>query len=232
MNVHQIIDQLIRQSNANVDIWRFSLAVGISALVGILISALYQAFYENRATGAQVHRAFLLMAPSITALFIAIQFSLPLSLGLLGALSVIRFRTPIKEPEEIAFILLLIAASVVCATFQFILLGVLLLTALILLTLQKMIPRLTTSRRKDGTILVTLGPGASDAERRSVLGAIDRLVKNGRLESVSTDDEAVTLSYSFTGFDPAALGDLEKGLGDSVPVERINVFFNRHGALF
>ena len=101
MNVLEIIENLIRNPNANVDIWGFAFAIGTSSLVGVLISALYQAFYENRATGAQVHRSFLLMAPSITALFIAIQFSLPLSLGLLAALSVIRFRTPIKEPEEI-----------------------------------------------------------------------------------------------------------------------------------
>jgi hypothetical protein len=39
-------------------------------------------------------------------------------LGLLGALSIVRFRTPIKEPEEIGFILLLIAFALSIATFN------------------------------------------------------------------------------------------------------------------
>ena len=48
---------------------------------------------------AKVHLT-LLIGPSVTLLFICVQLSLPLSLGLLGALSIVRFRVPIKEPEE------------------------------------------------------------------------------------------------------------------------------------
>ena len=87
----------------------------ISLASSLLASFLYLHFYSSRATGSQVHRAFPLLGISITAIFIAIQFSLPLSLGLLGALSIVRFRTPIKEPEEIGFIMLVIAASLACA---------------------------------------------------------------------------------------------------------------------
>ena len=68
-------------------------------------------FYGRRATGSEIHRAFPLIAIAVTAIFICIQFSLPLSLGLLGALSIVRFRTPIKEPEEIGFLMVVIATS-------------------------------------------------------------------------------------------------------------------------
>ena len=48
----------------------------------------------------------------ITALVITvIKFSLALSLGLVGALSIVRFRTPIKEPEELAYLFICIAAG-------------------------------------------------------------------------------------------------------------------------
>ena len=40
-----------------------------------------------------------------------LQYSLPLSLGLLGALSFVRYRVPIKKSEDIAFILLIIAVG-------------------------------------------------------------------------------------------------------------------------
>src|SRR5215210_5962426 len=80
-----------------------SLLLVVSLASAFLVSWLYVRFYGGRATGSEIHRAFPLLGVSITAIFISVQFSLALSLGLLGALSIVRFRTPIKEPEEIAF---------------------------------------------------------------------------------------------------------------------------------
>ena len=72
----------------------FMLLLVVSLASSLLAAFLYLQFYASRATGSQVHRAFPLLGISITAIFVAIQFSLPLSLGLLGALSIVRFRTP------------------------------------------------------------------------------------------------------------------------------------------
>jgi hypothetical protein len=51
---------------------------------------------------------------SVTTLLIisVLKTSLALSLGLVGALSIIRFRTPIKEPEELAYLFMAIAVGV------------------------------------------------------------------------------------------------------------------------
>ena len=68
MDILDKIGQLVRDPAVQVDLWGFIFALVVSAFVGLVASALYQIFYENRATGAQVHRSFLLMAPSITAL--------------------------------------------------------------------------------------------------------------------------------------------------------------------
>ncbi len=56
---------------------------------------------------------------NITFLVILIvKSSLALSLGLVGALSVIRFRTPIKEPEDLAFLFLAIGIGIGYGAFQ------------------------------------------------------------------------------------------------------------------
>ena len=91
----------------------------ISCASSIALSLLYLTFFERRATGSDIHRAFPALGTAITGIFVCLQFSLPLSLGLLGALSIVRFRTPIKEPEEIGFLMLLIASSICCATLNF-----------------------------------------------------------------------------------------------------------------
>ncbi len=232
MDILEKIGRLVRDPAVQVDLWGFMFSMVVSALVGVVVSALYQVFYENRATGAQVHRSFLLMAPSITALFIAIQFSLPLSLGLLGALSVIRFRTPIKEPEEVAFIMLLIAGAVVCATFQFKLLLVLLSLAVVLLSLQRFLPQVLTSKRKDGMVLVTLGNSANSDAKDRLLEALGAKFTNGQLERISSDGNLTTICYSFTGLKLANLNGVESSLRDTAPVREVNIFFNKQGALF
>jgi hypothetical protein len=232
MEILDKIGRLIKDPGVQIDMWGFIFALGVSAIVGVIVSALYQIFYENRATGAQVHRSFLLMAPSITALFIAIQYSLPLSLGLLGALSVIRFRTPIKEPEEVAFIMLLISGAVVCATFQFKLLIVLLFLATVLLFLQRVLHRLFQSKRKDGSVLITLKNTANSDERDQMLEVLKAKFKECQLERISSDEEHTLICYSFTGFNLGSVNGLESSLRKIAPVQKVNFFFNKQGALW
>lgn len=61
---------------------------------------------SNRAEFAQIFPFILLTTTLIISI---IKSSLALSLGLVGALSIVRFRTPIKEPEELAYLFMAIS---------------------------------------------------------------------------------------------------------------------------
>ena len=175
----------------------FLVLLVISLAGSLLASLLYVQFYSSRATGSQVYRAFPLLGLSITAIFVCIQFSLPLSLGLLGALSIVRFRTPIKEPEEIGFIMLVIAASIATATFKLAFVGLLFALALVALLVQTGGGALARYRR-DGTLVVTV-PGVErrhQPERHHRRRPSPRR-RRARLESLSRQDETLVLSYVF-----------------------------------
>ena len=187
--------------------------------------------YENRAAGSRIHRSFPLIAPSITALFIAIQFSLPLSLGLVGALTIIRFRTPIKEPEEVAFIMLIIAASIVCATFQYLLLAALFVFAVVALIAQKYIPRLFISKRQDGVLLLAIDGEVSSALSERIMWILEQRLSKCRAQSLSFSDPVTTLHYSFTGLNIANVDGLVGELNELVNVRKLNVYFNGQGVL-
>ena len=106
----------------------FVLIVAVSMVLGFGYALIYQRYFTgNEATNESLHRSFVLLLPAVTTIFWVIQFSIPLSLGLLGALSFVRFRTPIKRAEDIAFILLVIATGLACAIYQFAIAGGLLL---------------------------------------------------------------------------------------------------------
>lgn len=230
MEALQKIAGFIRDPNVTIDTTAFVFALIISLLVSSGLAFLYRFFYEDRATGSQVHRSFVLLGPSITALFIAIQYSLPLSLGLLGALSIVRFRTPIKEPEEVGFIMLLCACSIVIATFQLLLLLALLVTVTLGLAVKHYFPEVVGSTRKDGMILLTFSR-MNDNTISGVTGMVDALVSKGKLESVSQLGGATTLHYSFCDLSRQALDSLYSKLSSYEDITSVNLYFNRSSSL-
>jgi membrane protein implicated in regulation of membrane protease activity len=205
----------------------FGVALLVSLFCSLAAGWLYARFYERRGTGSQVHRAFPLLGISITALFVCIQVSLPLSLGLLGALSIIRFRTPIKEPEEVGFIMLVIASSIICATFNFQFLMFLFATAVLVLILVRN-ARSAARERGDGFILVTLKDSAAEGGQKAVEECVRSQARRAFLESCVRKEGTVSLHFSFSGFhgEPADLQSRLKAVADPTSV---SLFFNRPG---
>ena len=56
-----------------------------------------------------------ILSSIVFIVILVVKSSLALSLGLVGALSIVRFRTPIKEPEELVYLFLAIAIGLGCA---------------------------------------------------------------------------------------------------------------------
>jgi hypothetical protein len=219
------------QSMNQIGLPSFLFLMGLALVSSFLISFFYVYFYSSRATGSQVYRAFPLLGISITAIFVAIQFSLPLSLGLLGALSIVRFRTPIKEPEEIGFIMLVIAAAIACATFKLMFLGVVLLVALLALVVQRVAPGRLGAASRDGLLVISLPADAYLQHGTAITGILEKRLRKGRLESLSKNDGRMVISYNFNALSDQSLLALQAELRDKAADPSFNVFFNRPGAL-
>jgi len=203
--------------------------MGISLLSSLFIAFLYVQFYESRSTGSHVHRSFPLAGLSITAIFISIQFSLPLSLGLLGALSIVRFRTPIKEPEEIGFILLVVATSLCCATFNMLFLGIVLLAAVAALLVLRFGRRILTGPLNDGVFIVTLPTREYRDQGERILSFLRQKLPKGKIDSIAENEGESIICYGFAHLEERALLELQPGLEDISAGARSNVYFNRSG---
>ena len=88
----------------------------ISLIFCLLSSFLLMYVYKHKSNSLSSKTQIAPIIPllsNITFLVILIvKSSLALSLGLVGALSVIRFRTPVKEPEDLAFLFLAIGIGI------------------------------------------------------------------------------------------------------------------------
>ena len=229
-NIFRILSGTGPQTMNDIGLGAFVFVMALSLANSLLIAQFYVIFYANRATGSQVHRAFPLLGISITAIFIAIQFSLPLSLGLLGALSIVRFRTPIKEPEEIGFIMLVIAAALACATLKLGFLGVLLLVALTALLIQRLAARYFLGVPGGGLIVVSVPVGGDADATRDVTELLASKLRRGRVESVSRNGEATVISYAFRTRSNEALLELQAELQRRSAQSTVDIFLHRTGA--
>jgi len=231
MNMQEMANQLIGMGSKKmqeIGFLPFFAAVGISLLCSLFIAGLYTWFYRSRSTGSQVHRAFPLLGVSITGIFVAIQFSLPLSLGLLGALSIVRFRTPIKEPEEIGFIMLVVATSICCATFNILFLAVILAVAVIGLLVQGGMYIFTRGRMNDGMVIVTMPGPVYEARAADVLAFLHNRLPAGRIDSLTQSNGQASLCYSFIKAGPQIVVSLSE-IGQKIEGAQANVYFNRSG---
>ena len=87
----------------------------INFAIGVVLLGLISVHYSYSAKKRVLRKDIALTLPVIglTTLLVitVVKSSLALSLGLVGALSIVRFRTPIKEPEELAYIFISISVG-------------------------------------------------------------------------------------------------------------------------
>ena len=75
-----------------------------SALLGYLLGLIYINFGKTISNRESLANIFPILTLTTMIVITVVKSSLALSLGLVGALSIVRFRTPVKEPEELVFL--------------------------------------------------------------------------------------------------------------------------------
>jgi hypothetical protein len=106
-------------SNVEVNITNYIYAIIIAAILAFIVKKCY--VYSSQSLSNKNYFSELFIPLSIiTCLVITvIKFSLALSLGLVGALSIVRFRAAIKEPEELIYLFFIIGIGLATGANQF-----------------------------------------------------------------------------------------------------------------
>jgi hypothetical protein len=191
-----MLEELTNLFEAPLGGWEALLRIGCSLIGSVIAYLLYQVFYGSKHIGAGVNRTFLIGGPAITMLFLVIQTSVPLGVGLLGALSFVRFRTPIKDPAEIGFLLLLIASSIGAATGN--LLATAILFAIVSLTL--VVERIASNRVTlfgRGHLMISVEQSSFPALEKKLTAFLGERLSGLSLETMSTMEDRVSLHYQY-----------------------------------
>jgi hypothetical protein len=191
-----LLEELTTLWESAVGLEEALIAIGFSLVAAIVAYLMYQLFYGSRHIGAGVHRTFLIGGPAITVLFLGIQTSIPLSLGLLGALSFVRFRTPVKDPAEIGFLLLLIASSIGAATSNFLITTILFAIVFVALGIQ-WLTRNRVSLFGRGHLMISVEQSSFPTLEKNLTAFLKERLRGLSLETMSTVDDRVGLHYQY-----------------------------------
>ena len=87
----------------------FLINIFITIILAYIIGLVYSKYGNSLSNRKKLTQTFVLIAVTVMLVISIVKSSLALSLGLVGALSIVRFRTAIKEPEELVYFFVAIA---------------------------------------------------------------------------------------------------------------------------
>lgn len=104
MSIEDVLKNSFVNSYTGEDLWQILLSLLLSIVMGILIYQVYRQFF----TGVVFSRSFAVTLVGMTILTcmvtLAISSNIVISLGMVGALSIVRYRTAIKDPMDLLYI--------------------------------------------------------------------------------------------------------------------------------
>ena len=115
MSFNDIFKSSYLENVSAIDIPDMIIALVLAFLVGLFIYVIYQKTYRGVMYSASFGVTLVALTMITTVVILAVTSNAVLSLGMVGALSIVRFRTAIKEPLDIAFLFWAIAAGIVLA---------------------------------------------------------------------------------------------------------------------
>lgn len=125
----------LSQFSGTVNVMDTVLTLVITCVLALYIFFIYRLITRKNFYSKNFNISLVAITIIIAAIIMTIQSNVVISLGMVGALSIVRFRTAIKDPMDLAFLFWSISVGIICGAglSEIALISSLILTALILL---------------------------------------------------------------------------------------------------
>ena len=115
MNFNDIFKSSFLENITSVSVLDMAIALALAFGIGMFIFLVYKKTYQGVMYSSSFGTTLVALTMITTVVILAVTSNVVLSLGMVGALSIVRFRTAIKEPLDIAFLFWSIAVGIVLA---------------------------------------------------------------------------------------------------------------------
>ena len=187
---------------------QFIVGFTLTIILSLILRTIYIRFSSSVSNKLLIANIFPLFGVSIFLIVITIKSSIVLSLGLVGALSIIRFRTAIKEAEQIVYFLILTGISIATAAGSYFFPIIMLFFIFVYNYFQK-----NNKSRSIHSINDQLVITAEEISNKNIDSLIDALNKNGvnvEVQSLNKTDNKTIIVLKLSDFDLDKLSLVEE----------------------
>ena len=191
----------------------FIIKLILTSLLGYLLGYLYINFGKSFSNRLDLSYIFPMLSIVTMLIITVVKSSLALSLGLVGALSIVRFRTPIKEPEELNYLFLSIALGISIGADQYVaaILTFMFISIFIFLR-SKFSNRL--EKVSKGTFTAIIG-FTNNISEEQIIKIISDLTINPKVKRLTkTNNDELEISLSFMVKDLSTISKIKTRLND------------------
>lgn len=200
MNKIESFQQFLATQSIQVELVGFIVNLLLSAALAATLSWLYVRYGESLSNRGQFAGNFVLLAMTTMVIITIVKSSLALSLGLVGALSIVRFRAAIKEPQELSYLFLCIAIGLGLGANQ----RAITVVAFVIIASVIIFKRSLKSREKNQNLHLTVGaPDSNSVSLEQIVSTLKEhcsVVNLRRFDDTGKELEASFL-IEFDGFD-------------------------------
>ena len=192
LSVSDLITELTSSQANPLELSTFIVNLLLSVVLSYILSRVYVHWGSSLSNRRRFAANFILITVTTTFIILVVRSSVALSLGLVGALSIVRFRAAIKEPEELAYLFFAIGIGIGLGDNQRIITVLAMAVAIIVLGAT----RLFRGRQADFNLHVTI---ASQNPNKVELDAILNTLSPhcAQVKLMRYDDTGPTLESSF-----------------------------------
>ena len=116
MGLKELLQRALLEGYAvkELDIRTMFVCIGLTAAIALYIYFVYRMMNKNSFYSRSFSLSLVELAVITSAIILTIQSNIVVSLGMVGALSIVRFRTAIKDPMDLVFLFWSISIGIIC----------------------------------------------------------------------------------------------------------------------
>ncbi|WP_138494246.1 DUF4956 domain-containing protein [Paenibacillus pinistramenti] len=198
-----IKNSVLSNFSSDVSLSKMLITFAVAFLIGFFIYTLYKRVFSGVLYSKSFNISLIGMTMVTAMVIIAINSNLVLSLGMVGALSIVRFRTPIKDPTDLIFLFWAAAAGIVTGAGFFTLaaIGTVIVGLILFFFIKK------SSLETPYLVVVNV---ADDETEQAVIGQLGSLVKrfNVKQKTVTSSNIEMTLEIRLRGQETAFVNQI------------------------
>jgi hypothetical protein len=185
-------EEYLNQFTNTINIQDFAIALLTTALLAVVIRMYYIRHGEAVSNRRRFGNIFLPLALTTMLIITIVKSSIALSLGLVGALSIVRFRAAIKDPEELTYLFLVIGLGLATGANQFLVAFVAIPAILFLLWVNK---RLSGNKPMSGSGSMYVNIETDTDDLKGITAILSETLSFVELKRMDSLDPGLSLSY-------------------------------------